>query len=635
MGGDGAGFRDVYTLNVGWYVDTPGGQRVEYKEVARLPELGPDPSTYPDPVVMHIPVETFADLDDDVLYFADIIIETAAFDTIYYVPTAFYLDRHPPGGSRLPPLENIPESLTLEELRTTWGGSIVGDVADYLDQQPGDILTFWGLIDGGSTPIEIKKVTVTSKDSHTKPEFLESDLEKLDPPGKYHLYYYAEDRHGNRNPIPSPETDITLWIKDSPVELDPPFFPAAGPDQDLTIYDPGVRPYLTVQIPTFDGVEAGMNIFLVFENLKLDGDVTFLLGEIDAGDIDEEYVLEADISYSDISKYFFPPDFVSEPTTYFLVQKGTLPLVPSQERSIRINIDMAGGPDPDPKPDPDPDPDKPDNPNDSLLAPLLTSDSGGLNVVPVKDNDQPATVTVYGLNKDGANALRAGDVVQAWLAGEAYGDEITVASNGVDVVIDVDPANPGTPAYRGAKWLYSTITRNVEGELIEAATPATAVVFQTADDLPGGGTLATSYFIAGARKGPGRYAINGTDVVNDNGTDIRCYVDDTGVTKDMTVDWVFQGLLTDKTPAPGGRLTGSFIVNDEDLRPRPDDPKEPGTNRAFRDVHVSRAVMEAIGAQGWAEFSYSITVPEGTSTSTLDEIYADIRIPSGASPKRG
>ncbi|MFC1451464.1 hypothetical protein ABXK36_37505, partial [Bacillus cereus] len=139
------------------------------------------------------------------------------------------------------------------------------------------------------------------------------------------------------------------------------------------------------------------------------------------------------------------------------------------------------------------------------------------------DNNMPATVTVKNVNEKGDRALAVNDIVQLYLAGQPYGAETTVTNAAVDLKIVVDPANGGLPSdpYKGPRWLYATITRQVSGAPVTAATPATSVVFQSADELPGGGTLATSYFIAGARKGAGRYAINGTDVVQDNGTDVR------------------------------------------------------------------------------------------------------------------
>lgn len=629
MGGDGAGNRDVYTLKLGWYVDNPGGgQSVKWKEVARLPPFGANPDLYPDPVEMSIPVQEFEDLEDDTLYFAVMVVETAAFDEISYIPHGFYLDRTYPGGELLPPLILPVRQITLEELNKDFGGIVIGDIAKYYKQEPGDILTFWAEPSGGGTPVELMKTVNRSTDDHTKPEFSETELEKLDPPGNWDIYYYLEDKHGNQNPYRSPLTGLRVWIKDSPVDLPAPIFPAADGDTNRVIRDPDLRPVLRVDIPTFTGVEAGMFVRLDIENLVFDGSVSFELGQIDAADVGEDIVMEAAIPYASLARYFETTP-ARDIIAYFKVTKGTLPLVPSDRTDATLDFTLPGGVDPEPEPDPDPDPDKPENPNDRLLPTRLVSDSGKENTVPIADNNRPATVTVKNVNKDGGRALVVNDIVQLYLAGQPYGVETTVTNAAVDLEIVVDPANGGLPSdpYKGPRWLYATITRQVSGTPVTAATPATSVVFQSADELPGGGTLATSYFIAGARKGAGRYAINGTDVVQDNGTDVRIYLDDDGVTVGMTVEWEFVGLLENGGPAPGGSAQGDFIVNNEDLRPRPDDPKEPGRNRAFRDIHISRAVMEAIGGFGNSTFIYSITVDAGTSTSALDTCYSDIRIP--------
>lgn len=629
MGGDGAFVGDVYILRLEWDdVDTRGNIKAHHSKDVDTYPLTSD-SDLVDPIVMHLPPAELADVPDDILVKVGILVETAGFDSIFYVPSYFYLDREAPGGSRLPPLELPRTTLTLVELRNELGGKLTGDIADYFGQEPGDIISIFAEPKGGGTPIALLDVTVSTRNEHTRPEFLEANLEKLDPAGTYVLYYYVKDLPGNRS-IKSPETELTVWIKDSPVDMPPPEFPGKADFDDEILRDPQLRPSMSVNIPSFSGAAAGQTIWLVIDKLVADGgNLSFNVGTLAASDLPNDPILETSIPFASISPYFFPPfDTPHDITAWYEVQMGALPRAPSDTEDATLLLGFT--PDPDPEPDPDPDPTKPENPNDAFRAPLLRGQSGQDDVITVADNARPATVTVYWNDSEGRAALKVGDRLQVKLNGEDYGPETTVDTPSVDVAIRRDPANPGLPddALEGPYWLYCDITRDVAGEDITVQTPAKRVVFQSAGDLPGGGTLAQSYFIAGARKGPGRYAINGSDVVADNGTDIRCYVDDTGVRKDMVVNWRFEGFLQSGTAAPGSDAEGSFIVNDEDLRPRPDDPKEPGRNRAFRDVHVARANLEAIGGRGKATFQYWIVVDAGTSTSEKDEIVADIRIPT-------
>ncbi|KAF1007345.1 MAG: hypothetical protein GAK28_01984 [Luteibacter sp.] len=556
-----------------------------------------------------------------------VLVETIGFDQIFYIPSSFYLDRQAPGGSRLPKLELPLDRLSITQLRNDLDGKLVGDIADYYDQEPGDIIRIFAQPLGGGASIPILEVKVSSRDQHTRPEFLEEHLEKLDPAGTYELYYDVTDLAGNRS-IELPPTQLTVWIKDAPVDMPPPVFPGKEAFDDEILRDPQIRPFMDVEIPDFPGAAAGQSVVLVMRGIALDSTISVNVGTLVPGDIGNDPILVTKVPYGVVATHLLPifgPSW--NMTAWYEVEVGSLPRPQSDAETATIVPGFL--PDPSPDPDPDPEPGKPENPNNAFQAPLLKGLSATDDIITVGDNDKPATVTAYWEDVEGRPALQVGDQIQAVLNGENYGDPVDVDDEDEDVEIPIDVANPGLPdtPLEGGYWLYCEITRDVEGEDITIDTPAKYVVFQSTGDLPGGGTLAKSYFIAGERKGPGRYAINGSDVVQDNGTDVRCYVDDTKVVRGMTVNWRFEGFLQGGAPAPGAALAGSFVIDDGDLRPRPDDPRDPARNRAFRDIHIPRANLEAIGGRGSATFEYWITVAEGESRSDKDTIVADIRIP--------
>jgi len=458
-----------------------------------------------------------------------------------------------------------------------------------------------------------------------KAEFDQATLEKLDPAGIYEFYYFVSDEVGNKSGQ-SLMTPLRLWIKDAPPALDAPIVPDEGATGDGTIYDASARPVLHVEIPPYVGAAEGHAIRLRIGAFVMD-DFPLL-----ASDLGNDPLLKIDVPYAAFAPAAEPPVtwVFDKDVSYAVIANGLES--PSAVNAVHFNLEIPGAPDPDPEPDPDPDPGEPENPNDSLLPPVLTGDSGKPNEIPVEDGPKPATITVKWKDKDGADALKVDDVVQAMLDGAAYGPAHTIlaAEADNDIAIAIPEANPGN-AHEGLEKLYCDITRTLDAtEQVTVATPAAEVTFVTESQLPGAGQpLRTSFFVAAA--GRPRYVINGSDIIGDDGAKVRCYVDDANVAEGMTISWHFEGFAKDATPGtptPGTPANGTHDIIAADLVPQEDITVKPNPDpvmHAFVDITVPKPNVDPIGGGGRATFVYTITGPAGEGASTKDEVIADIR----------
>lgn len=646
---------DSYILRV----TKQGG--TEPEEIDRVKFTG----TVPETVELAIDAAYLADLpngDVTLLFVQMIWLKGRGEEEGPYRGQPVFVDKQPPGGDTLGRIK-FPDDfelhgINLAVLKTLPDETLFGKVSAYQYQEAGDVITFYVKNVKEDKELLAGTMTVGSSNGDTDLGYLRAVLESIDDVGDTAFYYYVTDDAGHVSG-PSAFAYLQIYIKDSPDIIPAPVVvgfnddvvnddPAKNILNDGLVVDPEARPYMLVKIPNYEPPAQEGDIIW----LHVSGALMFHTDPLTDADIRGEFVLEIPYPYELLRSSPAAPDIFSA-DVYFDVIRGGLP---SRSDAVEVDFDLStpGGRDPDPKPDPDPDPDLPDNPNDNLVPPTLTGNSGAENELPSSDLDFNAIGTVPWNGKDGKRALVDGDRIQAFIGKDAVGviHEVRAIDNRAEP-IPITITSAELKDHRGLGKFYYSVTRIIvrddPADDIEVIvySPYQEINLEDKDEYPGGGSLYEATWVEW--RGKSTYTVNRSQAISDGGCPVRIRLDQTNLEVGDTITWSYiaHELVnwdddndgSPDTPKEETRIAEtSFNITAADLVPKADntlpkpgaDRNPPSVDRAFVDVLVpTDKILPAQYGRGY--FDYTITKADGKSTKAdQDIVFLDVRGPTDA-----
>jgi hypothetical protein len=357
---------------------------------------------------------------------------------------------------------------------------IPAEVPGYLGKKAGDAIH--GYIDSKVDPDEEDIGLVEYGDSSTfvtvrfPRAFIEAGGD-----GVKQFQYNIKGREGLISALSDPIL-ISVLIEDFIGDLEEPEVPAYDndtPDEEL-INEQDARDNLEVVIPANAAIQAGDSIQLHW------GAVTAPLVTV-ADPADIRIVLSyAIVLAAWLAGNASGDDMQLPAEVSYDVYRGLLKVGTSPAHHVEVNLHTAGG---------GIDPEPGTEPNENLLAPVLRPNSGASNDdrIPVEDSGKDATVRIDKLGKNGEEIFAAGDRVVVHYATEVLAAYPVVAEDLADTALPLEITLPSAvidAVGAGLRNLSYWIERDLaNGGFNTTKSPTKDVVVETADALPGAGTL--------------------------------------------------------------------------------------------------------------------------------------------------
>jgi hypothetical protein len=408
-------------------------------------------------------------------------------DSQHGTPGQFYTtDYTPPGG---PLLGQLVFSADVNENGVT-EAALQGDgddaylparVPGYTGHDTDSADTVTGVVGGNEETVDAILVGNGDIELHFKRSF----IEQLDD-GIIEFSYFVTDRAGNVSIRAEPVT-LQVLLKDAIADLDTPLVPAYDDDDDtggvpklIDEADARVTRGLTVVIPANSNIKAGDEVLVYWGVLEV--------GPVPIADPAGDPLASVGVSYGAISDAWNGETAGADQVqtldvSYAILRGGLSAGRPATPATVAVNLHQAGGEDPDPE--------TPENENFS--APTLTSASGDSDVIPPKDFEADATITVPWFRADNATlaAFIDGDTLTVRYGAKDLPPRTisaTDVSDAKDLVVTLTAADILATGSGPSIPLQFFVSRKLAaGGQNTSSSPVKAIKVSGLDELPGGG----------------------------------------------------------------------------------------------------------------------------------------------------
>lgn len=623
--------------------------------------------TTPDTVVFNLAYNDIPKTDG--FYRIWVFWQSLVGNEFHSMPYWVELDYTEPGGKELTPIEfrDYPSNRATAEDIANNGNVLRGYVTAYKFQAIGDRLT--GMFRNVNPPGPWESITPVPVSGIRDTTILDFPLEALlgaNLEGDVEFKYIAVDKA--QNPAESGVTLMHLLIRNVPSRLQPLVFTETAADG--VIYEEQARKQVRVGVPPYVNAAVGDLIYGTIEGQY------FFLPALTNDDVDDpanpgnpkDPIASVLLTYADIRKIVDGFGGGAQQGTAvgtYKVKRLEQFEFSSPAKNQGINLILPPGPDPDP-----------DKPEHKKIRPVVVRGPGSTedNVVISDDRDNSTAILDHLLEGGTTPIFAAGDLVELHEVSEG-GTEIGLVSARVSVVdpnqdlsIAVLPLPPG-PRPAGVAYFRPWVGRQVAPGVVNFALgPVTRVIYQSGDDIPGGGHPLPEVVFRNALNRDTRPALNLER--GQNGALIRVYIDEKNIKSgdffevsvyynQRTNGGVFDPGTGDNADDLGAPEIFSYTIEARDLQPKDDWIPEdggspPGADRYFFDVRVpyatliTRIIGVSNGQKGygslWATYSVRrdgkdypsiprYTPADGTDPAkTIKYLIVDVRPPgTGAS----
>lgn len=510
------------------------------------------------------------------------------------------VDTVAPGGGALPYLKfNQPvETSLMVTDDDIVNGFLPAFLAHYEGIKPGDEIV--PII--ADTPFPVDTITIPDPLPITDfipVYFSQADLLAVNG-GLRTLNYSVTDKAGNS--ATSREQLLTIDLASKPESLLAPLVPRAN---DGIVNEEDARAVVQVHIPKFDKAQVDDEIVVHWGDQVADG------VKLTAADIGNDPFIGVQLPYQ-----YLVDAGDGTLQVFYEVFRGNNLVATSPDKSVLVDLEVSGGRDPDPT-----------TPwNDNLLPPKVISDSGAgeENTIPPEDYGKAATAVIAWLGKDGTEVYEVDDkILLTW--GNQTGSQVLRTVLAADVTAKVDlvltvPTATIEAQGSGDILVFYNASRVTSLPPVEntSLSPSQDVPVTSADELPGGGTLAAPTF----------------PVLNDLNT-----IGPDELLTDAGLMYNPVRVATDYTNGGVGDTVELFLVGYDELdggnqipaaayNPQPPyELKQADIDRGYYDFRVPAQYHYAVCSRGAVEANVIIKNAAGSTTSPKTRVWCDVKQP--------